>query len=80
MYCIILNHAYLLMFSDREWNPVVEELPKVVFLSSGVGYLFCGFSEVIDNPGTEGKPRSINPFSLCFTNVIHLTLMLVAFE
>ena len=38
-------------------DPVSEECPPFE-----VGFDICGPSEESDNPNTEGKPRSINPF------------------
>ena len=49
-YRIILKHAYLLMFIDREWNLVVKQVPKVDFSLVRVGYLFCGSLKCLTTP------------------------------
>ena len=67
------------MFSDREWDPVVEQLLEVDLSIGGSWLSFLWFSEVTDNPDTKGKPWSITPI-LVFSNIIHLSPMLCAFK
>ena len=42
-YRIILKYAYLLTFSDREWNPIVKRVPEVVFYSVELVVIFVVF-------------------------------------
>ena len=49
------------------------------FLSVGIGHLFCGFLKRPTTPSSQAKPRSIT-ISLYFTNIIHISLILVAFK
>ena len=46
---------------------------------SWIGYVFCDYSKVTDNPDTEGKPRSINQFLVFYKCYSHKS-MLCAFK
>jgi hypothetical protein len=68
-------HLYLRLVNESG-DSLIE--PEKGFLS--MDWICClRFSEVTNNPDTEGKPRSITLY-LCFINVIHLSLMLYAFK
>ena len=54
------------MFSNREWNSVVEQVLEVEFFSVGVGFCIYGISEVTDNPDIAGKPWRITPFLMFY--------------
>jgi hypothetical protein len=44
-----------------------------------VGFDICGSSEEPNTSTNQGKPRSMQPFSLCFTNILYtLSIMIYA--
>jgi hypothetical protein len=58
---------------------VVEQVPEEGQPSVEVGFDICGSSGEPNTSTNQGKPQSIQPFSLYFTNILYtLSIMIYA--
>jgi hypothetical protein len=46
------------MFSDREWNSVVDQVPKVEFFSIGVGFLIGVYLKCLTTSTPQASPKA----------------------
>jgi hypothetical protein len=63
-------HLYLRLVNESG-DPLVEQVPEAGFHSEEVGFDICGTQHHRQAP-------EHTTISLCFTNIIHLSLMLCA--
>ena len=62
-------HHYLHVVTEGE-EVVVDQIPTEEQPSVEVGFDICGSSEEPNTSTNQGKPWSIQPFSMLFTNAI----------
>ena len=62
-------HHYLRVVTEGE-EVVVDQIPTEEQPSVEVGFDICGSSEEPNTSTNQGKPRSIQTFSMLFTNAI----------
>jgi hypothetical protein len=71
-------HPYLRVVTESE-EMTVNQVSEEGQPSVEVGFDICGSSEEPNTSTNQGKPRSMQPFSLCFTNILYtLSIMIYA--